>query len=423
MTSPSTELMARARAVLDRIDALASISDDTDALTRLFLSPAHIKANRTLLGWIEQAGLDGFADPVGNVICELSGTTNSRPPLMLGSHIDTVRDAGKYDGTLGVLVALNCLEHLKARGVPPSVPIRLIAFGDEEGVRFGSTILGSRAVAGLTTADDLARADPDGITVYDALIEACFEPEDFAAASMTDSPPAAYVELHIEQGPVLDTAGESLACVSAIVGSRRMLVEINGLSGHAGTVPMSERQDALAAAAECICLIEDACRRPDMVGTVGFLETHPNAGNVIAGRVRFSLDIRSHDDALLKSVCDGIEEKIAEICARRHVDVTFETTGGAHATRCDDRLIQMIEKSIPGNADQVRRLPSGAGHDGIAMSNLCPIGMIFVRCAKGISHHPAEAVDVHDIAAAIGAMDRFIELYEREQTLPSSEGS
>ena len=418
MTSPSTELMVRARAVQGRIDALAAISDDPDALTRLFLSSAHAVANRTLLTWIKQAGLDGFIDPVGNVVGELSGTANSRPALMLGSHIDTVRNAGKYDGTLGVLVALNCIEHLKDHGTPPAVPIRLIAFGDEEGVRFGSTIMGSRAVAGLTTPDDLERTDPDGITVREALVGAGFVPEKFAKTSMADRPPAAYVELHIEQGPVLDRAGESLSCVSAIVGSHRMLVEIKGVSGHAGTVPMVGRHDALAAAAECIGLIEDICQQPHIVGTVGFIEAYPNAGNVIAGRVRFSTDIRSHDDALLASVHAEIKDGIGKICAQRQVQAAFEATGGAQTTHCDDRLMRLIEASVSTSSSSVGRLPSGAGHDGIAMSRICPIGMIFVRCAKGISHHPDEAVDVQDIASAIGAMDRFIELYAREATLP-----
>lgn len=422
MTSHSTELIRRARAVHHRIDELAAISDEAGALTRLFLSPSHVRANQTLLGWIRAAGMHGFIDPVGNVVCELPGTTNSQPALMLGSHLDTVRDAGKYDGMLGVLIALDCLEHLRESGAVYSSPIHLIAFGDEEGVRFGSTVLGSRAVAGLATVDDLERVDPDGTTVRDAMIAAGLDPVGLAAASLASTPPGAYVELHIEQGPALEIAGQSLACVTAIVGSHRSNVFISGMSGHAGTVPMAARRDALAAAAECIGTVEEVSQRPGLVGTVGSLEIHPNAGNVIPGRVRFSIDLRSHEEELLALGRADIETGIQEICARRNVEVSFEVTGGAGVTRCDTHLIKLIGDSIAADGGSICHLASGAGHDGIAMSKICPVGMIFVRCAGGISHHPNESVTEADIASAIAATDRFIELYMNDRELRAARG-
>jgi allantoate deiminase len=385
-----------------RCDALARHSELASGLTRVFLSPEQAAANALVLGWMREAGMGARLDAIGNVVGRHEGERPGLPCLMLGSHLDTVRDAGKYDGMLGVVTAIECVADLAARGKRLPFAIEVIGFADEEGVRFGSTLLGSRAAAGTFRHETLDASDNDGVSLREALRGFGLDPARIAEAAHRREDVLAYAELHIEQGPVLEAAGLPVGVVSAINGATRLAVEIDGTAGHAGTVPMGLRRDALAAAAECVLAIERRCGSvAELVGTVGKLETLPGAVNVIPGKVRFAIDVRSPRDAeRLAAVAEGVAEMQA-IARRRNVALSVSKTHEGGVATCAPWLQEQIGAAIAAAGFPVRRMASGAGHDGMAMAELTDIGMLFVRCEKGISHNPAEAISADD--ADIGA--------------------
>lgn len=399
-----------------RIDELATFSEEADCLTRRFLTEELVAANTRTAEWMVAAGMRTRVDAVGN----LFGRYESDPPggraLLLGSHLDTVRNAGRFDGPLGVLAAISVVERLHEASRRFPFAVEIVAFADEEGVRFGSTALGSRAVAGLANETDLARKDETGLTVAAAMRGLGLDPHGFAGAALTDNPPLAYLELHIEQGPTLEEANRPLGCVSAITGSDRLLVTLTGEAGHAGTVPMDLRRDALAAFAECALALERRCRNAAIVGTVGYVANSPNAGNVIPGSVDFSLDIRSADDAARAELIAALFEEMTAIARRRGVTLAKSNVGGSKVTPCAPWLQDQIRTAVRAVTGDCPTLASGAGHDGIAMSAICDIGMMFIRCEKGISHNPAEAVALSDMAAALAALDRCVEMFRSPAT-------
>ena len=309
---------------------------------------------------------------------------------MLGSHLDTVRDAGKYDGMLGVVAAIECVHALNTKGKRLPFAIEVLGFADEEGVRFGCTLLGSRAVAGTFDPTLLEKVDHEGVSMQQALTDFGLDPAQIARAAHQHDDVLAYAELHIEQGPVLEAEGLSVGVVTAINGANRFLIEIDGMAGHAGTVPMNLRQDALAAAAECVLAIERRCASlPELVGTVGKLETLPGATNVIPGKVFFTIDIRSPRDA--------------------EVALKMDPTHEGRTAACAPWLREQIGQAIAAERLPVRELSSGAGHDGMALVDLTDIGMLFVRCKGGISHNPAEAITLEDADTGARVFLRFIE--------------
>jgi allantoate deiminase len=390
--------------ILARLDALAELTDEPGRLTRLAFSPALKAANARVLGWMREAGMTAEVDAAGNLVGRYEGEAPGAPALMLGSHLDTVRDAGRFDGMLGVVTAIAVVERLARSGRRLPFAVEIVGFADEEGVRFGSTVLGSPAMAGLLPPDWTERRDFDGVSAGEALAAFGFDPAAIAAASRAADPPFAYLELHIEQGPVLESLGTALGCVTAIAGATRLAVAVTGLAGHAGTVPMSQRRDALAAAAECVLAVERLCTVPDIVGTVGHLRVHPDATNVIPGGADFSIDIRSQDDGLHRSTVDAVLAECRRIAARRNVELSSVVTSETAATPCSPRLIRAISGALEAQGGPVPMLASGAGHDGIAMSAITEIGMIFLRCAGGISHHPAENVTAADIERGLDAL-------------------
>ena len=396
-----------------RCDALARHSELAGGLTRVFLSPEQAAANALVLGWMREAGMGARLDPIGNVVGRHEGERPGLPCLMLGSHLDTVRDAGKYDGMLGVVTAIECVADLVARGKRLPFAIEVIGFADEEGVRFGSTLLGSRAAAGTFRQETLDAADKDGMSLREALREFGLDPARIGEAARRRADVLAYAELHIEQGPVLEAEGLPVGVVTAINGATRLAVEIDGTAGHAGTVPMTLRQDALAAAAECVLAIERRCGGvPELVGTVGKLETLPGAVNVIPGKVRFTIDVRSpRDTERVTAVSEAVSE-MQTIARRRNVTVSVSKTHEGGVAKCAPWLQEQIGAAIEAEGLALRRLPSGAGHDGMAMIELCDIGMLFVRCDKGISHNPAEAISAEDVATAARVLLRFIENFQ-----------
>ena len=398
---PST----RGANVMARLDALASCTDEPGRLTRLYLSPAHVEAASVVRGWMREAGMAVEIDAVGNVVGRYEGQGATLPAILLGSHIDTVRNAGKYDGNLGVAVAIEAVAALHEAGQRLSRPIEVFAFGDEEGVRFPSMLIGSRAVAG--TLDSLAfeARDADGVSVRAALATTLGDPHRYRACARRPDQAAAYLEVHIEQGPVLEAEGLPLGVVTAIDGATRARIGVSGLAGHAGTVPMPLRRDALVAAAEMVLAVEQAgLAAHELVATVGRLEVSPGAVNTIPGGVLFTIDIRGPDDRVRRRAVGELRNAFDAIAVRRGTTVTFEPYHEADAARCDPGLMAVLEEVVSGLGLPVRRLPSGAGHDGMAIADLCPIAMLFVRCRRGISHNPTEAITVADADLAVRAL-------------------
>jgi len=333
------------------------------------------------------------------------------PCLMLGSHYDTVRDAGKWDGPLGILTAISCVAELNRSGRRLPFAIEVTGFADEEGVRYASTLLGSRAVAGTFDESLLGKSDAAGVTMRDALTRFGLDPDHVGRAARTRRELLAYVELHIEQGPVLEGLNIPLGVVTAISGATRLAARLTGMAGHAGTVPMKQRKDALAGAAECIGAIERFCRTDDngLVGTVGYIHAAPGATNVIPGQVSFTIDIRAPDDAHRKRAVADLVRQIEMIARSRGLTLQLDVTHENRSVPCAGWVKSQIADAIAAEGHPVIELPSGAGHDGMAMIDIADVGMIFVRCRGGISHHPDEHVDPADVEAGARALLRMIE--------------
>lgn len=405
--------MPDAQRIWDHCAALGRLSELEGGLTRVFLSREQQAANDLVLGWMRAAGMSARLDAIGNVVGRYEGERPGLPCLMMGSHLDTVRDAGKYDGMLGVVAAIECVRALHARGRRLPFALEVVGFADEEGTRFNATLLGSRAVAGTFKAEVLDNVDQDGVSMRAALRAFGLDPEKIGAAARRREDVLAYAELHIEQGPVLEAEGLAVGVVTAINGATRCAVEIDGIAGHAGTVPMSLRQDALAAAAECVLAIERRCgAEPELVGTVGKLECLPGAVNVVPGKVRFTIDIRAPRDPLRLAAVDDVLAAMKAVAARRNVRLGVTKTHEGGVAACAPWLMDQIGAAIAAEGVPVRKLPSGAGHDGMAIIDLTDIGMLFVRCEKGISHNPAEAITLADVATAVRVWLRFIENFD-----------
>lgn len=400
------EAQAAASRVMARCDALARISETPGQLTRVYLSAQHLHANQQVGEWMHEAGMQVWQDGVGNICGRYEGQTPGAPALLLGSHLDTVRNAGRYDGMLGVLAAIETVAFLHQRGIRLPVAIEVVGFGDEEGTRFDITLLGSRGLTGTWPESWLSRPDAGGITVAQALEQAGFAPQSIGAAARLPEQILAYLELHIEQGPCLEQAGLALGVVTAINGARRLNCAFTGHAGHAGTVPMSQRQDALAAAAAWMTQAEQLTRDSDpyLVATFGTLQCLPGAANVIPGEVRLTLDIRGPDDKPLDALLQRLLTLAHDIAVLRGCTFSADEYYRIAATGCDAVLQQRLSAAVQQVQGDNLLLPSGAGHDAIAIAERWPVGMLFMRCKGGISHHPDEAVLSDDVALALQAL-------------------
>jgi allantoate deiminase len=388
--------------VLARCDALAACSEEEGRITRRFATPALGRARGLVEGWMREAGLATHVDAVGNLVGRTAG---DGPALLLGSHLDSVRDAGRYDGPLGVLVALAVAERLGDR----APALEVVAFADEEGLRYGTAYLGSAALAGRFEDAWLGRRDGDGITLADALRDWGGDPGAIAALARDPATLRGYLEVHIEQGPVLEARDLPVGVVTAIAGQTRASVTFTGRAGHAGTTPMDQRHDALAAAAEWIGAVETTARaQPGLVATVGEIAAAPNASNVIPGSVTASLDVRHPDDAARGRAVDALRAAASEAGERRAVAARWEPVQANRAVPCDPGLTRALAGAVEAQGLPLARLPSGAGHDGVALAAIAPIAMLFVRCAGGVSHHPDESVRAEDVAVAIDVLERAV---------------
>ncbi len=396
--------------ILARLDALAAITAEPGKLTRMFLTPEHARANALVSGWMTQAGMSARIDAIGNVVGRYEGLAPGAPALLLGSHLDTIRDAGRYDGMLGVVAAIACVGDLHRRGVRLPFAIEVVGFGDEEGVRFGATLLGSRALAGTFDPALLDRRDDAGISMRAALTSFGLDPDAIATAARRREDFLGYLEFHIEQGPVLEQQGLAVGRVTSISGATRLKAMITGEAGHAGTVPMGSRRDALAAAAACVLAVERLCSGiPGLVGTVGRIEAGPGAVNVIPGSAGFTLDIRAPEDGLRHATLAALEAEFAAIAVTRSVALRLEPFHDSPAAPCAPWLMAQIDAAIAAEGITPFALASGAGHDGLAIQAIADIAMIFLRCAGGISHNPAEAISLGDAEIGARVLLRVIE--------------
>ena len=400
--------LIRAEKVVKRIEELAFITEEQGCITRTFGTKPFIEGSKRVFDWMVEAGLQTSIDNIGNVRGKLLSDNPNAKTFVIGSHIDTVVNAGKFDGPLGVLIGLDLLKNIIQSKTKLLFHIELIAFSDEEGVRFHTTYLGSKVVAGSFDTVTLDRKDAKGIALQDVITEIGGDYNLLAEDKIIDW--LGYFEIHIEQGPVLYEKNISVAVVTAIAGQRRAEITFTGVAGHAGTVPMNMRQDALATAAAFITETEKFAlqHKDNIVATTGKLEVIQSASNVIPGKVVCSLDLRSADVEALSAAYDSIKAICYSAAEKRKVQVNWNLVQQTTPTLCDEALTNMLKESISKSGHPVIQLVSGAGHDGVPISAVSPITMLFVRCFEGISHNPLENAEMKDIAAAIEVSDNFL---------------
>jgi allantoate deiminase len=404
----------RAERIIDRCHQIAACTEVSGQITRTFLSPPMHDVHTLLRGWMETAGMVVSVDAVGNLRGLYLGITPNAPRLLIGSHLDTIPNAGAFDGILGVVLGVAVIEELKGQPLPYAVEV--IGFSEEEGVRFRKPFLGSLALIGKLDADTLALTDQNGIEVAEAISDFGLDPNKVPEATLQDGA-FAYLEFHIEQGPVLESESASLGIVDAIVGQTRMQLIFTGHSNHAGTTPMNLRHDAMAAAADWIVAVETyANTHGGLVATVGKVETLPGAGNVIAGKVTASLDVRHADDQRRKAALSGIIHSAKSAAVKRGVQLTTQTQLDQSAVPMNSHLTNILYTAAGKAGIQGRMMPSGAGHDAMIVAQRIPTAMLFLRSPSGLSHHPDEAVLPQDVEAALSTAMEFLKLLRDDRT-------
>ena len=415
MTLTTESLAGAGHWIKATVDGWAGFSEEEDILTRVFLSPEHKACTNAVMAAMRAAGMTARIDAVGNVVGRYEaagfedGETTAKT-LITGSHIDTVRDAGAYDGNLGVALPIACIADLDARGKRLPFAVEVVAFGDEEGVRFPTTLSGSRTIAGTFDPAALSVTDAQGVSLEDALKHFGCDPAQIPGEARKAEDVLAFVEVHIEQGPVLESEGLPVGTVTAINGASRYAITVEGMAGHAGTVPMGLRKDALAGAAEMIGAIEQrAAAEERLVATVGRIAAAPGAINVIPGKVTFTLDLRAPADDQRQDAVASVKETLQAIAQRRGLELDLELLYEEGAAACHPALMDQLDKATERQGLRALRLPSGAGHDAMALAHLCPIAMLFVRCGGGISHNPLESITGEDAEAAARVFLDFLE--------------
>lgn len=410
--------------IVKQADVLATFTEDAPQLTRTYLSKEHKQAGEYLIGLMRDAGMSAGFDPLGNIVGRYEAGVPFAPVVMTGSHQDSVRNAGRYDGLFGILSPIACVKELNRQRKRLPYTLEIVGFGDEEGVRFPATLIGSKAMAGLFDPAWLDKTDANGVTMRQAINDFGGDAEKWHELDRRSGAPnsahgevVAFVESHIEQGPVLLNEGFAVGVVTAIAGATRLRITVTGLAGHAGTVPMGARQDALTAAAEMILFVERYCtQNAGLVGTVGIMSVKPGAVNVIPQDVEFTIDVRSSDDANRLNAVSALTGEFATIAKRRNVDVVCNTFFSSSAAPCDAVLQAQFAQSIAAHDIAPRYLPSGAGHDAMVFPAVAPTAMLFVRCGNnGISHHPDETMTAEDAEVATSVLLHFFENYQPPQ--------
>jgi len=385
---------------------LAACSDDPGFTTRTFLSDSMRKVHGMLGVWMTAAGMDVRVDPAGNLRGVYAGASTDARRLLVGSHLDTVPHAGAFDGVLGVVIGVSLVEALHGTRLPYGIEV--IGFSDEEGVRFGVPFIGSRALVGELDASLLAVQDPDGVSVAQAIRNFKLDPSRMADAR-ADANPLGYVEFHIEQGPLLESADCPVAVVDRISGRTATDVTFVGAAGHAGTTPMSGRRDAVAGAAEWIGCVEAlACGTKVLLATNGRIDAEPGAANVIAGRCRLTLDVRHSDDTIRAAAVERLRLEAEEIGARRRLQVEWTLRLDQSAAPMDPQLVAVLARALEAAGAPMTVMSSGAGHDAMVLAAYMPAAMLFIRTPGGISHHPDESVNEGDVAFALATGMNFL---------------
>lgn len=417
VVSPAPDLPPGGARALARCEALRlpPFSDSAEGLFRAYLSPAHRATLDRVGQWMAEAGMSTRLDPAANLIGRYEGSGPGAPALLIGSHLDSVRDAGAYDGPLGIMLGIEVVAGLHAAGRRLPFAIEVYGFGDEEGSRFPAAMLTSRAVAGTLTAEALAVTDAEGTRLSDLIDTAAY-----LGAARAPGEVLAYLEAHIEQGPVLEAEGLALGTVTGIAAQLRHRITVTGTAGHAGTTAMRLRRDALAGAAEMVLAVEGIAweARSDLVATVGWIEALPGAANVIPGEVRFTLDVRAGEGERRNHAAREILAAIERIAATRQLGLTVETVHDLPASPCDATLMDLMDRAVAKTGQAPFRLVSGAGHDAMALASLAPTAMLFIRCRGGISHNPAEHVEPADADRALAAMLHFIDMLGEARAQP-----
>ncbi len=403
MTGTNTD---RAIRTISRCREIAARTEVPGETTRLFLTPSMHNVHSLLRSWMEAAGMTVHVDAIGNLCGFWAGLSADSPRLLIGSHLDTVPNAGAFDGILGVVLGVAIVEELRGKHLP--FAIEVIGFSEEEGVRFSKPFLGSLAAIGKVDAETLACTDRDGISVGQAIRNFGLDPVQLPRAVVSNHT-FAYLEIHIEQGPVLESENASLGIVEALVGQTRMQLVFTGQANHAGTTPMHLRHDAMAAAAEWIVAVERyASSHDDLVATVGKLEAFPGAGNVIAGKVTASLDVRHADDTVRHAAVLAMTKEAESAATRHRTQVTANTQLDQPAVPLDPALTTILQNAAAQAGFPSRRMTSGAGHDAMILAPVIPSAMLFLRSPGGLSHHPDESVLPHDVEAALVTVMEFL---------------
>ncbi len=384
--------------IMEWAEVIGGWSDDDDGLTCAYMTMAHRKTAVQLATWMREAGMEVTIDAVGNVVGRYLSDNPDAKTLITGSHYDTVCNGGKYDGREGILLPIAVVKHLNERGEKLPFHLEIVGFSEEEGVRYKSTFLGSNAIAGRFDMKLLDKLDADGISMRTALLDAGHNPEEIPQIARKPEDLLGFVEVHIEQGPVLLEHGLPVGVVTSIAGSSRYLVELSGVASHAGTTPMTMRKDAAAAAAEIVLYVEKRCAQaPSLVGTVGQLQVPHGSVNVVPGSCRLSLDIRAADDATRDAARADILREIEAVCARRNVDFKVDLLVSAPAVPCAPWLMEQLLAATARAGIEPFELTSGAGHDAMAIAAITDVAMLFTRCGNGgISHNPLETMTADD---------------------------
>lgn len=410
-----SELAATAREVLARCALAASFSEEPGKITRRFLSAPMKELQAQLTAWMGQAGLAPRVDAVGNVIGRYPGLRSDTPVVMIGSHLDTVPDAGKFDGVLGVLMGLAAVQVLRGRQLPFAIDV--IGFSEEEGIRYRAPFLGSRAVCGTFDRTLLDRPDCDGVTMAQAFRAFGLDPERIGEAAYPPGGILAYLEPHIEQGPVLESLSAPVGVVTSIAGQTRIWVELEGRAAHAGTTPMNGRRDALAAAGELVGAVERlALATPGLRATVGTIAVVPGAINVVPGLARLSIDVRHESDQVRARAFGELAAAACELAARRGIEFRVRDQEDHPAVPADPLVIELLARAVAAAGREPHRLASGAGHDAAILAQVAPMGMLFVRSPGGVSHHPDERVEPDDVAVALEVLVHSLELLADQVT-------
>jgi len=394
-----------AQQALQRADELATCTETPGILKRTFLSDPMKKTHELVRSWMQNAGMQVRVDALGNIVGRLQG--KGPKAFLTGSHLDTVPDAGKYDGMLGVLIGIAAAEAIGTQNL--NFHFDTIGFSDEEGVRYKMPYLGSLAISGLFKEEFLSRVDDKGITMADAIKNFGLNPADYKSAAYNFAEVKGFAEVHIEQGPVLEAQKLALGAVTGLVGQSRIKLYFRGLAGHAGTTPMPGRLDAFAALSELAVFVEKyGLSIPHLVATIGMAQVRPGGANVIPGEVYFSLDIRHGDQPVLDQATEVILAEAEHIAKRRGIKMAIETKESQAVVKCDEHLVNKMAQAMEKHGHQHFHLASGAGHDTAILSKVTPTAMLFIRSPGGISHNPIETVNVEDVAAAIEVFVSFL---------------